>query len=134
MIPLCNNFNCINYANSVNSIYNKNNINLLLTPVLSKYDNILLGSILLETISTICLKKTLNNKLWYIASYTGYGISFYLFPKCLQKYKLNIAYSIWCGIGIIMTMLYESIFCKEIITLKKAYGSIIIIFGIYLLK
>ena len=38
------------------------------------------SSIILETACTVCLTKVNNNKLWYIPIYTGYGLSFYLFP------------------------------------------------------
>ena len=67
----------------------KNNIlqsniqcNILSKNILTNYDLILFTSILLETISTICLKKTKTNKLWFLISYSGYGISFYLFHRC----------------------------------------------------
>ena len=92
----------------------------------------LLTSILLETLSTCCLKNTLNNKIWFLPVYTGYGISFYTFPKCLNKYSLSIAYTIWCGGGIILTNIYDKVFCKEIITLKKIISTIFILLGVFL--
>ena len=49
----------------------------------------LTSSIILETACTVCLSKVNQNKLWYIPIYTGYGVSFYLFPKSLEKYSLN---------------------------------------------
>tara|TARA_B100000035_G_scaffold207381_2_gene177376 strand:+ start:2117 stop:2530 length:414 start_codon:yes stop_codon:yes gene_type:complete len=99
-----------------------------------KFDILLLGSITLETLSTIALKKTLNNKLWFIPVYSGYGLSFYIFPKVLEKYSLSFAYTLWCGIGIILTTIIDKIIYRQTITLKKILSSLIIIYGINLSK
>jgi small multidrug resistance pump len=100
--------------------------------MIDRPDIYLVSSILLETLSTCCLKNTLNNKIWFLPVYTGYGISFYTFPKSLNKYTLSIAYTIWCGGGIILTNIFDRIFYKEIITLKKIISTIFILFGVYL--
>ena len=92
------------------------------------------SSILIETISTTCLKKVTANKIWFIPVYTGYALSFYLFPKSLQKYSLNSAYTLWSGFGILFTLVVDILFYKELITLKKILGIISIITGIYLSK
>lgn len=99
-----------------------------------KFDILLLGSITLETLSTIVLKKTLNNKLWFIPVYGGYGLSFYIFPKVLEKYSLSFAYTLWCGIGIILTTIFDKIIYRQTITFKKILSSLIIIYGINLSK
>ena len=105
------------------------------SPVLTISPEIYLSSsIILETFSTVCLKNTLQNKLWYIPSYCGYAISFYIFPKSLTKYSLNTAYSLWCGFGIIFTSIIDKIFYKELLTLRKIAGMLIIIFGIVIVK
>ena len=91
-------------------------------------------TILIETISTTCLKKVTTNKIWFIPVYTGYALSFYLFPKSLQKYSLNSAYTLWSGFGILFTLVIDLLFYKEIITLKKFLGIISVITGIYLSK
>ena len=101
--------------------YNKlNNLNIaqphmFFTPC--KYDIILMNSIILETFSTVCLKKTMEKKIWYIPVYCGYFVSFYMFPKSLKKYSLSTAYTIWCGIGILLTTILDNIIYKEILTL-----------------
>ena len=92
------------------------------------------SSILIETISTTFLKKVTTNKIWFIPVYTGYALSFYLFPKSLQKYSLNSAYTLWSGFGILFTLVIDLLFYKEIITLKKFLGIISVITGIYLSK
>ena len=99
-----------------------------------KFDILLLASITLETLSTIALKKTLNNKLWFIPVYSGYGISFYIFPKVLEKYSLSFAYTLWCGVGILLTTIFDKIIYRQTITFKKILSSLIIIYGINLSK
>ena len=68
-ILLKNNINLYNNINYCNNYCN--NINMIITPEIY-----LSTSIILETFSTICLKNTIENKLWYIPSYCGYAISF----------------------------------------------------------
>ena len=100
----------------------------------SKPDLILLSSIILETCSTIMIKKTLKNKIWFIPVYIGYGLSFYMFPKSLTKFSLSSAYNIWCGVGILLTLIFDNIIYKEYISIKKLLGSLIIIYGIKLTR
>lgn len=100
--------------------------------MIDRPDIYLVSSILLETLSTCCLKNTLNNKIWFLPVYTGYGISFYTFPKCLNKYSLSVAYTIWCGGGIILTNIFDKLFFREIITFKKIISALFILFGVFL--
>lgn len=97
-------------------------------------DQYLLSSILLETLSTTLLKKTIENKLWFIPTYIGYGISFYIFPKSLIKYSLSNAYTIWCSLGIILTTIIDYVFYKQIINFNKFIGIVLIITGIKIAK
>jgi len=94
----------------------------------------LLTSILLETCATCGLKYTLKNKLWYIPVYMGYGVSFYIFPKSLVKYSLSTAYTIWCGIGLILTTSIDILIYKELLTLRKILGLLAVIIGIKITK
>ena len=100
--------------------------------MIDKPTSYLVTSILLETLSTCCLKNTINNKIWFLPVYAGYGISFYTFPKSLNKYSLSIAYTIWCGAGIILTNIFDKIFYKEIITFKKIISTAFILLGVFL--
>ena len=107
-----------------------NNVNMIaITP-----DTYLFTSIILETASTICLRNVNYNKLWYIPSYLGYGISFYIFPKSLTKYNLSTAYQIWSGFGIILTTLIDTIFFNYILKIKNLLCILIMIIGIGLAK
>ena len=108
----------------------------LAKPMLSGHSSELcLGtSILLETACTLCLSNVNNNKLWFIPIYTGYGISFYLFPKCLDKFSLNLAYTLWSGFGIIFTFFIDIALKREVFHIKKLFGIMTVIYGISLIK
>ena len=120
----------INPIHQNNCLFINKNINMLtITP-----DSYLFLSIILETSSTICLRNVNFNKLWYIPSYLGYGISFYIFPKSLTKYSLSTAYQIWSGFGIILTTLIDTIYFNNILKIKNLLGILIMIIGIGLAK
>tara|TARA_Y100000768_G_scaffold379265_1_gene354739 strand:- start:1264 stop:1680 length:417 start_codon:yes stop_codon:yes gene_type:complete len=127
------------HINPINPIYPINPINHIsdnsvrpLMHIAPEY--YLLSSIFLETLSTGILKKTLINKIWFIPVYLGYGLSFYIFPKALTKFSLSNAYTIWCGVGIILTTIIDALIYKEIVTIKKILGLLTIISGIKLIK
>jgi small multidrug resistance pump len=141
--PIASNNNIVSYNNIAsynNSIISYNcyngfrnsNIEMILKP--TNAEIFLFSSILLETISTACLKKTLINKLWFIPVYTGYGLSFYMFPKSLTQFTLSSAYSIWCGLGMLLTFIIDKIIYNQIITRQKMLGCLILIYGIKLIK
>ena len=133
MYLVLNNYNKILINNNLHNLHKNINYPIMLYKP-DKFDILLLTSVSLETLSTICLKKTLTNKIWFFPVYSGYGLSFYIFAKSLQKYSLSFAYTLWCGIGIILTIIFDKLIYKEAITLKKIWSSIIIIYGISLSK
>ena len=108
----------------------------LARPILAGHSSelYLASSILLETACTMCLTNVNNNKLWFIPIYAGYGVSFYLFPKCLDKFSLNLAYTLWAGFGIMFTFLIEIALKKEVFNIKKLIGIVTVIYGISLIK
>lgn len=128
-LPILHKFSRMSVLNNFPRVNNMLYINLF-----DNYDLFLLGSVTLETISTICISKTNKNKLWFLPVYLGYFISFYLFPKCLDKYELSIAYTLWCGFGIITTTIADVLIFKQLLTMRKILGSLIIIIGIKTLK
>ena len=119
----------ISSVNHIKPLLFHSPIQRIMTP-----DVFLTSSILLETTSTLCLQKVQHNKLWFIPVYTGYGISFYLFPKCFEKYNLNVAYTIWSGVGILFTFLVDVCLQREAITFKKVLALFMIINGICMIK
>ena len=106
---------------------------VMLVPI-SPPDLYLVSSILLETFSTICLKNVEKGLIWYLPSYIGYGISFYIFPKAFTKYSLTKAYAIWCGSGIILTTFADIILYNQLLNFRKILGIISVIFGIFVIK
>lgn len=102
--------------------------------VSNKADVYLSSSILLETACTLCLSNVNENKLWFIPIYTGYGISFYLFPKSFVKYSVSTAYTLWSGFGIILTFIIDLLLEKEKFHIKKAFGMSSVLFGIFFIK
>ena len=123
----------------INPIHNNNNkfyiaANKNINMISVSPDIYLFLSIILETSSTICLRNVNYNKLWYFPSYIGYGISFYIFPKSLTKYNLSTAYQIWCGSGIILTRIIDTLYFNNILKIKNLIGILIIIIVIMLAK
>ena len=102
-------------------------------PISISPDVYLTTSILLETLCTTGLSNVNQNPLLFIPIYTGYGISFYLFPKCLNKYSLSTAYTLWSGFGILFTLIFDILLKKEIVKLKQMIGTIFVIYGIYMI-
>ena len=102
-------------------------------PISISPDVYLTTSILLETLCTTGLSNVNKNPLLFIPIYTGYGISFYLFPKCLDKYSLSTAYTLWSGFGILFTFIFDLVLKKEILKLKKIIGTMFVIYGIYMI-
>lgn len=127
------NIDIYKYPNLVD-LYIKPYPTMQLLPIIMTPEIYLMTSIAIETFSTICLKMVLKNKIWYFPAYTGYAISFYLFPKSLTKYPLSVAYTIWCGFGIIFTLFADKFIFKEVLKIKNIIGSVIVIFGIFITK
>ena len=123
---IINNINLGNYINMLVKYINN--------PLIIPQSNTPLNTIVAmqpETyLLTSILKYTLKNKLWYIPVYMGYGVSFYIFPKSLVKYSLSTAYTIWCGVGLILTTSVDVLIYKELLTLRKFLGLLAVIIGI----
>ncbi len=60
----------------------------------------------------------------------GYGLSFWLLSICLKEMPLGIAYAIWSGIGIILTMIAGAIIWREMLDWARVTGTVLIIGGI----
>lgn len=86
----------------------------------------------LRFFSTCCLQHTLRNSLYYVPAYTGYTMSFYLFPKALTKYSLHVAYTIWSAFGILMTTLYTVVSNSQLPSLEQVLGMMFVVIGIWL--
>ena len=120
----------LNTIEKIKTISQLNKMNVALTAP----DLYLSSSILLETACTLCLSNVNDNKLLFIPIYIGYGVSFYFFPKCLSKYSLSTAYTMWSGFGIIFTFIIDILLKKEIFKIKKLIGITTVIYGISIIK
>jgi small multidrug resistance pump len=69
-----------------------------------------------------------------ISALLSYGICFYFFALSLKTINLNIAYSVWAGIGILLTTVIAFIFWKEPLNLGNLLGIFLIILGVVILS
>lgn len=96
---------------------------------IDKYDFYLIMSIIIESFSSICLYNSKKNYKYLLLSVLGYITSFSMFPIALEKYKLCVAYTLWCGCGIIFTTFYDTIQNSVSLSYQRILGYIIIIIG-----
>lgn len=97
---------------------------------------ILLLAIICEVFGDSMMKLSdgFSKKLPLLGVVAGYGISFYLLAYVLQHIGLGIAYSLWTGIGIMLTMIV-GVFCfREKVNQKKLLGLGLIVLGVVLIR
>lgn len=61
-------------------------------------------------------------------------ICHYFFAKAIQELNLGVAYALWCGLGILVTVLVSLIFYKESLSLTGVLGIILILAGCLLVN
>ena len=64
----------------------------------------------------------------------GYGLSFYLLSLSLKVMSIGIAYALWSGIGIILTVIVGKIIWHETLDWARVLGIIFIIVGIVIIN
>ena len=64
----------------------------------------------------------------------GYGISFYLLSLSLKVLPIGIAYALWSGIGIILTVIAGIVLWKESMDWVRALGIALIMAGILIIN
>ncbi|SDX26499.1 small multidrug resistance pump [Marininema mesophilum] len=69
-----------------------------------------------------------------IGVFVGFAISFYCLSLALNTIPLNVAYTIWAGLGAVGTTLLSILIWKEKINLASGIGLLSIIAGIVLLN
>lgn len=87
-------------------------------------------STILEVFSTICLDHSKNNTFLLLPVLAGYILSYYLFTRCLDKYSLGTAYTIWSCVGVVITIIYDCLYYSKPITYLKVVGIITIVSGL----
>ena len=64
----------------------------------------------------------------------GYGLSFYLLSLSLKVIPIGIAYALWSGIGIVLTIIAGMILWREPLDWARVTGIILIIGGILVIN
>src|SRR5215216_1114811 len=97
---------------------------------------ILFFAILSEVVGTTALKFS-EGFTKFIPStivVVGYGLSFYLLSMSLKVFPIGIAYAIWSGVGIILTVIAGILIWRETLDWARVLGIIFIIFGILIIN
>lgn len=64
----------------------------------------------------------------------GYGLSFYLLSMSLKIMPIGIAYALWSGIGIILTVIAGILIWRESLDWARVVGILFIIGGILIIN
>jgi multidrug transporter EmrE-like cation transporter len=97
---------------------------------------ILFLAILSEVIATTSLKfsEGFTKLVPSIVVVIGYGLSFYLLSITLKVMPLGVAYAIWSGVGLILTVIAGMILFREALDWARVSGILLIIIGIVLIN
>jgi len=97
---------------------------------------ILFFAVLSEVIATTSLKfsEGFTKLVPSIIVVVGYGLSFYLLSMTLKVMPIGIAYALWSGIGITLTVLLGKILWNESLDWARITGIILIIMGILVIN
>ena len=64
----------------------------------------------------------------------GYGLSFYLLSLSLKVMPIGIAFALWSGIGIVLTVIAGMVLWREPLDWARVVGIALIIFGILVIN
>jgi small multidrug resistance pump len=97
---------------------------------------ILFFVILSEVIATSALKfsEGFTKLVPSVIVVAGYGFSFYLLSLSLKVFPIGIAYAIWSGVGLVLTVIAGMIIWKETLDWARVTGIVLIIAGIILIN
>jgi multidrug transporter EmrE-like cation transporter len=97
---------------------------------------ILFFAILSEVIATSALKfsEGFTKPIPSVIVAVGYGLSFYLLSIALKTMPIGVAYAIWSGVGLILTVIAGMILWRETLDWAKITGILFIIAGIVLIN
>ena len=97
---------------------------------------ILFFAVLSEVIATTSLKfsEGFTKLVPSIIVVVGYGLSFYLLSITLKVMPIGIAYALWSGIGITLTVILGEIIWNDSLDWARVTGIILIIIGILIIN
>ena len=93
---------------------------------------ILFFAILSEVIATSSLKLSngFTKPIPSVIVVIGYGASFYLLSLALKAMPVGVAYAIWSGVGLILTVIAGMIIWREPLDWARVVGIALILTGI----
>lgn len=93
---------------------------------------VLFLAILSEVIATTSLKfsEGFTKLVPSVVVVIGYGLSFYLLSIALKVMPIGVAYAIWSGVGLILTVVAGMILFRETLDWARVFGILLIIAGI----
>jgi small multidrug resistance pump len=97
---------------------------------------ILFLAILSEVIATTSLKfsEGFTRLVPSLIVIVGYGLSFYLLSLSLKVYPIGIAYAIWSGVGIVLTVIAGMLVWGEKLDWARVAGILLILAGVLLIN
>ena len=97
---------------------------------------ILFFAILAEVIGTSALKLSngFTKLVPAIVVVIGYGASFYLLSLALKTMPIGVAYAIWSGVGLILTVIAGMLLWRETLDWARVAGILLILVGIVLIN
>jgi small multidrug resistance pump len=97
---------------------------------------ILFFAILTEVIGTTSLKLSdgFTKPIPSLVVVAGYGASFYLLALALRVMSIGVAYAIWSGVGLVLTVIAGMILFHETLDWARTAGIVLIIIGIILIN
>ena len=93
-------------------------------------------AVLSEVMATTALKfsEGFTKLVPSIIVVVGYGLSFYLLSLSLKVMPIGIAYALWSGIGIVLTVIAGMVLGREPLDWARVVGIALIIFGILVIN
>jgi len=97
---------------------------------------ILFFAILSEVIATTALKLSdgFTKIVPGVIVVIGYGASFYLLSISLKVIPIGLAYAIWSGVGIVLTVIAGILIWRESLDWARVIGIIFIILGVLVIN
>jgi small multidrug resistance pump len=97
---------------------------------------ILLFAIISEVIATTSLKfsEGFTKLIPSIVVTIGYGLSFYLLSIALRSMPIGVAYAIWSGVGLVLTVTVGIVVWHETLDWARSIGILLILIGIFLIN
>ena len=97
---------------------------------------ILFFAILSEVIATSSLKYSegFTKPIPSVIVALGYGLSFYLLSIALKTMPIGVAYAIWSGVGLVLTVIAGIILWRETLDWARVTGIVLILAGIVLIN